>query len=433
MSLYIASIEQHDDGQWRAMADGLVGAGDGYTAALEALTDTLFTRDGEDPTIRRDRTEVEIPCRDERHPDSLLSLIAAELPGEIEKRQATLADARARDAQHGGGQAVSAWCVQTAGILVIGRARPQHDRDEAAFIPWDKPDPRADDDVFLAGWYPHELDRLPGLKEVEDVPRTVGGILNALNPAERAQAWQEMTTATHGPALDRAMARWWHIAMLMGTAAIRQIAAQSTKRLEAGERGTPMTDLPFARALADLDRDLTVEEETAKNAEQSRQQMEDQAAHRAREEAYRADLERLLGAEQDLRDAHLAHQRRRQTVNAARAGIRPALEYPLDVERFAVLAGGRPITLYLPARPWRHAAGSEAFHFVFTSELGAQLARVTTARTYASLEEFAQASEPVDAATTLAPTRQELESYPARWGGIIALTAAPVGTVRVHT
>ncbi|MGW0204800.1 hypothetical protein ACWDZ8_02895 [Streptomyces sp. NPDC003233] len=52
--------------------------------------------------------------------------------------------------------------------------------------------------------------------------------------------------------------------MTMGIAALQHIVKQSTKRLAAGHRGTPMTNLPASRALDDLHHDLTDEEQTAR-------------------------------------------------------------------------------------------------------------------------------------------------------------------------
>lgn len=327
MGVYVATIGQDEHGHWTAAADGLTGTGNGYTAARDALTDALFTRDGEEPKLRQDRTEVPIPVRAERTPDRLLALVAAELPDQAAKCGDSLEKARELDARDADALAVTAWCVETAGLIVTHRARPTTEDVESSFVPWTKPDPRAGGDVFLSCWSPHQLDDLPTLAKISDVPRTVLGILDALAPTERVRAWQEMTTAEHGPALDRAMARWWSTAMVMGTTALQHTVKQSTKRLAAGHRGTPATDLPASRALDDLHHDLTDEEQTARRKAWDRSQREQAEARDAREDACIADLERLLADAKQHRDTQREHQRRRQTVSAARSRIdTPALD-----------------------------------------------------------------------------------------------------------
>ncbi|MFF8286396.1 hypothetical protein ACF06W_27270 [Streptomyces albus] len=99
MGVYVATIEQDEHGHWTAASDGLTGTGNGYTAARDALTDALFTRDGEEPKLRRDRTEVPIPVRAERTPDRLLALVAAELPDQAAKCGDSLEKARELDAR----------------------------------------------------------------------------------------------------------------------------------------------------------------------------------------------------------------------------------------------------------------------------------------------------------------------------------------------
>lgn len=436
MGVYVANIEQKDDGRWEAAADGLVATGDGYTAARDALSDALFARDGQEPTIRRDRTEVAIPGRQERTPDRLTALIAAEVPDHVEKAARSLAEARERDAREESTSAVTAWCVHTAGIIVISRACPTENRGEPSFVPGTKPDPRAGGDVFLACWMPHELDDLDELKKVADVPRTVMGIVEALDPYLRAQAWQDMTRATHGPALDRAMARWWHAAMVMGTAATERTVRQANQRLAAGQHGTPMTDLPASRARDDLYRDLTDAEKAADRHERDRQQQQDETTRCAREDAYLDDIERLLAADRQRFDAQRQNERQRLTVLAARSGIDgPEREYPIGTALFTLLRDGRPITMHLPARPWRRVTSrepGEPYHFLFTSEDGAQLAHVTHVRTYDSVEAFDRAGEETTTADVVAPSRQELASYPASWGGIVTLTVAPDGEPVLH-
>ncbi|SHH28869.1 hypothetical protein [Streptomyces sp. 3214.6] len=434
MSVYVATIEQDEHGQWTATADGLTGTGNGYTAARDALTDALFARDGEEPDLRRDRTEVPIPGRAERTPDRLLSLVAAELPDYAEKYARSLEQqARELDARDADALAVTAWCVETAGLIVTHRARPTAESVELVFVPWTKPDPRAGDDVFLSCWSPHELDDLPTLTKIADVPRTVLGILDSLSPDERVRAWQEMTTAEHGPALDRAMARWWHVAMVMGTAALQHTVEQSTKHLAAGHRGIPMTDLPASRALDDLHDDLTDEEQTARRKAWDRSQQEQTEARDAREDAYIADLERLLADAKQHRDMQREHQRRRQTVSDARSRIDTAAhEFRIGTGLFARLGDGLPITMHLPARPWHHVTASEPYHFVFTSKDGAQLARVTDVRHYDSIDAFDQAGEQAETVGTTPITRQEIESYPAQWGGTITLTATPAAEPVIH-
>ncbi|CAL9632914.1 hypothetical protein [Streptomyces sp. NPDC057375] len=433
MGVYVATIEQDEHGHWTASADGLTGTGNGYTAARDTLTDALFARDGEEPKLWRDRTEVPIPGRAERTPDRLLALVAAELPDQAERYARSLEKAREHDARDVDALAVTAWCVETAGLIVTHRARPACEDVESAFVPWTKPDPRAGGDVFLSCWSPHQLDDLPTLARISDVPRTMLGILDALAPAERIRAWQEMTTAEHGPALDRAMARWWNIAMVVGTTALQHTLKQSTKRLAAGHRGTPMTDLPASRALDDLHHDLTDEEKTARRKAWDRSQREQAEARDAREDDYIADLERLLADAKQHRDQQREHQRRRQTVSDARSRIdTPAHEFPVDIGLFARLRNGLPITMHLPARPWRHVTVSEPCHFVFTSQDGAQLARITDVRHYDSIEAFDQAGEQAGAVGTTPATRQELESYPAQWGGILTLTATPAAEPVLH-
>ncbi|WP_155060475.1 hypothetical protein [Streptomyces blattellae] len=433
MGVYVATIEQDEHGHWTAAADGLTGTGTGYTAARDALTDALFARDGEEPELRRDRTEVPIPGRAERSPDRLLALMAAELPDHAEKYAASLDKARELDARDADALAVTAWCVETAGLIVTQRARLAIEEVESAFVPWTKPDPRAGDDVFLSCWSPHQLDDLPTLTKIADVPRTVLGILDALAPTERVRAWQEMTTAEHGPTLDRAMARWWNIAMVVGTAAMQHTLKQSTKRLAAGHRGTPATDLPASRALDDLHHDLTDEEQNARRKAWDRSQREQAEARDAREDAYIADLERLLADAKQHRDMQREHQRRRQTVSAARSRIdTPAHEFPIAPDLFARLGDGQPITMHLPARPWRHVTCGEPYHFLFTSRDGARLARVTNVRHYDSVEAFDQAGEQASTVGTTPATRQELESYPVQWGGIITLTATPTAEPVLH-
>ncbi|MFE2844802.1 hypothetical protein ACFXKS_14750 [Streptomyces scopuliridis] len=433
MSVYVATIEQDGHGHWTASADGLTATGNGYTAARDTLTDALFARDGEEPELRRDRTEVPIPGRAERTPDQLLALVATELPDQAEKYASSLEKARRLDARDAEALAVTAWCVETAGLIVTHRARPAGEDAEPAFVPWTKPAPRAGNDVFLSCWSPHQLDDLPTLTKIADVPRTVLGILDALAPTERVRAWQEMTTAEHGPALDRAMARWWNIAMVMGTRALQHTVKQSTKRLAAGDRGTPATDLLASRALDDLHHDLTDEEQTARRKAWDRSQREQAEARDAREDAYIADLERLLADARQHRDMQLEHRRRRQTVSDARSRIdTPAHEFPIDTGLFARLRDGLPITMHLPARPWRHVTTGESCHFVFTSETEAQLVRVTNVRHYDSIEAFDHAGEHAGTAGTTPTTRQELESYPAQWGGIITLTVTPTAEPVLH-
>ncbi|MFD3959644.1 hypothetical protein ACFWRG_29895 [Micromonospora tulbaghiae] len=433
MGVYVATIEQDEHGQWTATADGLTATGAGYTAACDALADALFARDGEDSELRRDRTEVPIPGCAQRTPDQLLVSLAAELPEYIEKYADSLAKARQLDARDPDAMAVTAWCVDAAALIVTHRARPAAEDTEPAFVPWTKPDPRAGDDLFLACWSPHELDNLPDLAKVANVPRTVLGILSELLPTERVQAWREMTTAEHGPELDKAMARWWHVAMTMGTTALQHLTEQSTKRIAEGHRGTPMTDLPASRALDDLYRDLTDEEQTARRQAWDRSQQEQAEARDAREDAYIADLERLLADAKQHRDLQSEHQQRRQTVDEARSRIdAPAHEFPIDTELFARLQGGQPITMHLPARPWRHVTTSEPYHFVFTGKDGAQVARVTDVRRYDSIEAFDQAGEQAAGDGTTPTTRKEIESYPAQWGGIITLTVAPEADPVIH-
>jgi len=241
-----------DRRRWRPTA-----AADGYTAARDALKDALYARDGVEPLMRRNRTEVPIPPAAERTPERLMELLTQEIPSQVDRRLQALQKARGQDERDDKPYAVTAWCIDTAHTIVSNRAEPWNTDTETDFIPWTKPDPRAGDDFFLTCWSPHELDELAELRHAADVPRTMLGILQALTPDERPRAWAEMTSATHGPDLDRAMACWWHAAMNMGTAAMGLLVARFQKRQAAGERGTPSTDIASSRALDDLLADLT--------------------------------------------------------------------------------------------------------------------------------------------------------------------------------
>ncbi|MFF8659502.1 hypothetical protein [Streptomyces huasconensis] len=50
------------------------------------------------------------------------------------------------------------------------------------------------------------------LQTLPDVPRTLDAILDRISDHWKAQAWLELHAAEHGPALDKAMARWWRVA-----------------------------------------------------------------------------------------------------------------------------------------------------------------------------------------------------------------------------
>jgi len=424
---YTMSIEQDATGRWTAAAGGLTTAADGYTAARDALKDALYARDSAEPLMRRNRTEVPIPPAAQRTPERLMELLTQEIPSQVDRHLQALQKARRQDETGDKPCAVTAWCIDAAHTIVSNRAAPWNTDAEPDFIPWTKPDPRAGDDFFLTCWSPHELDELPELKQAADVPRTILGILQALPPNERPQAWAEMTSATHGPDLDRAMARWWHMAMNMGTAAVEMILARSEERLAAGKRGTPSTDIPSSRALDDLLTDLTPEEKAAWDEQHARTQRIQTNKRQAREDAYIADLERLLRDGQQQRDERDEHHEYCEIVNAVRSRVTPpAYQYPIEGNLFTQLRDGQPITLHLPARPWRRIDADEGFHFAFTHGRDVQLARVTQVRTYHSVAAFDAAGASGDAPDTEPRTRGELESYTTDEGGIITLTIAPV-------
>ncbi|MGW8457265.1 hypothetical protein ACWGLO_37825 [Streptomyces niveus] len=183
----------------------------------------------------------------------------------------------------------------------------------------------------------------------------------------------------------------------------------------------------------DLHHDLTDEEQTARRKAWDRSQQEQTEARDAREDAYIADLERLLADAKRYRDQQFEHRRRRQTVSDARSRIdTPAHEFPIDTGLFARLRDGQPITMHLPARPWRHVTVSDPYHFVFTSQDGAQLARVTNVWHYDSIEAFDRAGEQASVVGAMPTTREKIESYPAQWGGIITLTATPTAEPVIH-
>ncbi|MGW0204799.1 hypothetical protein ACWDZ8_02890 [Streptomyces sp. NPDC003233] len=62
----------------------------------------------------------------------------------------------------------------------------------------------------------------------------------------------------------------------------------------------------------------------------------------------------------------------RPSTTHARRIDTPAHEFPIDTGLFARLRDGQPITMHLPARPWRHVTMSEPYHFVFTSKTGSR-------------------------------------------------------------
>lgn len=50
------------------------------------------------------------------------------------------------------------------------------------------------------------------LQTLPDVPRTLDAILARIDDHWKGEAWLELHAAEHGPALDKAMARWWRLA-----------------------------------------------------------------------------------------------------------------------------------------------------------------------------------------------------------------------------
>ncbi|WP_329125554.1 hypothetical protein [Streptomyces sp. NBC_01465] len=393
MGEYVVSIELGEDGRWTSTADGLIGEGAGFTAARDALKDAFYERDGQEPRLRRDRTEVPIPSAAERNPERLMAFLAAEATGYkggngtdlVARQRELLAVARHEDAEAGedGDESdrwrVVAWCVQTAGLVVLGRAREPEESSPQE----EKADPRSAGDPFLARWRPYELDRLTDM--VPPVPRTVDGIMAALDDFSRPRAWKELLGAEYGPQLERAMIHWWHTAMQGHPGPLRK----AVERIEGGERGIAMTDLASSRALDDLRRDLT---ERERDAEQRQFRWEDEngaVRRQAEEDGYVADLERRLREVRDRREYVDQDQVWQTAVGRMCASVTPhAYRMPVDPAFLDALDKGRRAVLPLPAKPWRRSIGAEP-HFVLTVEGHGDermlLARTNATRQYATL------------------------------------------------
>lgn len=392
MGEYVASIEQGEDGRWTATSAGLSGEGAGFTAARDVLKDALYERDGREPRLRRDRTEVPVPSVAERNPERLMELLAAEATGYkdgsgtdlVARQRELLAVARHEDAEVGtaGDEAdpwrVAAWCVRTAGLVVLARAR----EPEGSSAQEEEADPRAAGDPFLVQWRPYELDRLADM--VPPVPRTVDGIVSALDDFSRPRAWKELLSAEYGPQLEHTMIRWWHTAMQFHPGPLRK----AVERIEDGEYGIAMTDLVSSRALNDLRCDLTKRERAAEQEQFRREGEEGAARRRADEDGYVADLERRLREVRNRREYVDRDQMWQAAVGRMCASVTPhAYRMPVDSAFLDALGKGRRAVLPLPEKPWRRSIGAEA-HFALTAEDGDErmfLARTATTRQYATL------------------------------------------------